>query len=346
MAAWVYKIVMLPGNVVPCGFYKNVSNYVVRLFVRLVNDVTFVAQARKPGLDMLRAALAAPHMHPLFRWLLDTIEGFKAREPEWQDRAEVWKWFKEGLYRPMMAVLIMATVGYDFDKAEALWGKTQRDLLHSAFFRVDANHRTAECRAVGLRGNASPSAPPLSQRSLKGERARALLREAGRPLAIDPVFLLGMAPGATVAAITAAHIKKSEAGGGCMAGLHGGNTITGRTDEQHVDACAAGGASMAGLHGGNTITGRTDEQHDDAIAGPVGAAWRASAEATPSREGPTSSTRRRYPVAYNPHWVRTPSTSCLATGTPCHGHGSPVEAGRVSNVIRATPPHRRASNEC
>jgi hypothetical protein len=96
MAAWVYKIVMLPGNMVLCGFYKNVSNVVIRLFDRLVNDVTFVAQARKPGLDMLRAALEAPLVHPLFRWLLDTIEGFKAREPEWQDRAEVWKWLKEG----------------------------------------------------------------------------------------------------------------------------------------------------------------------------------------------------------------------------------------------------------
>jgi hypothetical protein len=53
----------------------------------------------------------------------------------YQDEAEVLKWLKEGLYRPMMAVLIMATVGYDFDKAEALWGKTQRDLLHSTFFR-------------------------------------------------------------------------------------------------------------------------------------------------------------------------------------------------------------------
>ena len=195
MAAWVYKIVMLPGNVVPCNFYKNVSNYVIRLFVRLVNDVTFVAQARKPGLDMLRAALEAPLVHPLFRWLVNTIEGFKARAAEWQDEAEVWKWLKEGLYRPMMAVLIMATLGYDFDKAEALWGKTQRDLLHSAFFRVAAElHRTAEW-AVGLRGNASPSAPPLQQRGLNGARARALLELSGLKLAISPWFVYRMSPG-------------------------------------------------------------------------------------------------------------------------------------------------------
>jgi hypothetical protein len=38
-------------------------------------------------------------------------------------------------------------------------------------------------------------------------------------------------------------------------------------------------------------------------------------EATPSREGPQSSTRRRYPVAYDPHWVRTPST-ILKNGGP------------------------------
>ena len=83
----------------------------------------------------------------------------------------------------MMAVLIMATVGYDFSKAEALWGKPQRALLHSAFVKVEEKHRTAEW-AVGLRGDASPSAPPLPQRGLNGARARAVLRQAGQYLAI------------------------------------------------------------------------------------------------------------------------------------------------------------------
>jgi hypothetical protein len=291
-----------------------VSNYVIRLFVRLVNDVTFVAQARKPGLDMLRAALAAPLGHPLFRWLLNTIEGFTARKPEWQDEAEVWKWFKEGLYRPMMAVLIMATVGYDFDKAEALWGKTQRDLLLSAFFRVDANHRTAEW-AVGLRGNASPSAPPLSQRRLEGARARALLREAGRYLVPGPVFLLGMSPGATVETIRAAHRKASEGGGGCILGQHGGNSKKGRTPEHHAKASAAGGGCMAGLHGANTITGRTAKQHcksSDRGGGCMAGLHGGNNETAT----PQSSTRRRSGAV--PHCMRTPSTSCLATGMPCH----------------------------
>jgi hypothetical protein len=81
------------------------------------------------------------------------------------------------------------------------------------------------------------------------------------------------------------------------------------------------------------------------LARPAGAAWRACAVATPSREGPQSSTRRRYPVAYDPHWVRTPSASCLATGATYHGHGSPLEAGRVSHVNRAGLPQKRASND-
>jgi hypothetical protein len=160
----------------------------------------------------------------------------------------------------MMAVLIMATVGYDFDKAEALWGKPQRDLLHSAFFRVAADHRTFEW-AVGLRGDASPSAPPLSQRSLKGARARAVLRKAGRYLAINPVYLLGMSPGSTVETIRAVHRKAVADGGGCMKHLHGGNSKTGRTAEQHRKAVADGGGSMKHLHGGNSKTGWTAEQH-------------------------------------------------------------------------------------
>jgi hypothetical protein len=264
MAAWVYKIVMLPGNVVPCAFYKNVSNYVIRLFVRLVNDVTFVARAGNPGLDMLRAALAAPREHPLFRWLVKTIEGFKDRAAEWQDEAEVWKWLKEGLYRPMMAVHLMATVGYDVGKAQALWGKPQRDLLHSAFFRVRAEHRTAEW-AVGLRGDASPSAPPLQQR-LNGTRSRAVLRKAGLYLAINPVYLLGMAPGATVAAIIAAHRKAGDDGGGSMKDQRGGNSKTGWTPEQHVKASDDGGGSMKNQRGGNSKTGWTPEQHVKASA--------------------------------------------------------------------------------
>jgi hypothetical protein len=48
----------------------------------------------------------------------------------------------------------MATVGYNFNKAEALWGKEQRDLLYRAFMTVDKDRCTAEW-AVGIRGTAS-----------------------------------------------------------------------------------------------------------------------------------------------------------------------------------------------
>jgi hypothetical protein len=115
-------------------------------------------------------------------------------------------------------------------------------MLERAWNRVKEGCRTAEW-AVGLRGTASPSAPHLSHRSLKGESARALLQVAGRPLAINPVFILGMTPGATADAIRAGHAKASAGGGSCMVGLHGGNTETGYTKEQHAKACA-GRASM------------------------------------------------------------------------------------------------------
>jgi hypothetical protein len=108
MAAWVFKIVMNPRNMVQCGFYNNVSNYIKRLFHCLVHDNAFVEPATLPCLNMMRAALdlADPVGHPLFRWLLHTVEGFKRRVSEWQDQAEGWKWLKEGKYRPTMAVLI------------------------------------------------------------------------------------------------------------------------------------------------------------------------------------------------------------------------------------------------
>jgi hypothetical protein len=163
-------------------------------------------------------------------------------------------------------------------------------MLERAFNRVKEGCRTAEW-AVGLRGNASPSTLPLSQRSLNCARARALLELSGQKLPISPWFVYVMGGGATVAAIIAAHIKKTEGGGGCMAGLRGGNNITGRTGEQHVDTSKASGGCMAGLRGGNTI-----------------------------REGPQSSTQRR-PGAV-PHCMRTPSTSSMQTGKTYHGHGS------------------------
>ena len=70
-----------------------------------------------------------------------------------------------------------------------------------------------------------------------------MLREAGRYLVPGPVFLLGMSPGATVETIRAAHRKACEDGGGCILGQHGGNSVKGRTPEQHAKA-VGGRASL------------------------------------------------------------------------------------------------------
>jgi hypothetical protein len=64
-----------------------------------------------------------------------------------------------------------------------------------------------------------------------------VLRKAGRYLAINPVYLLGMSPGATVETIRAAHRKASADGGGSLKDPRGGNTQTGYTYEQHAKVC-------------------------------------------------------------------------------------------------------------
>jgi hypothetical protein len=94
-----------------------------------------------------------------------------------------------------------------------------------------------------------------------------VLRKAGLYLAINPVYLLGMAPGATVETIRAAHRKASADGGASMKGQRGGNSITGWTPEQHAKAGDDGGGSMEGQHGGNSITGWTAKHHSKASGG-------------------------------------------------------------------------------
>jgi hypothetical protein len=84
----------------------------------------------------------------------------------------------------MMAVLIMATVGFDYVKAGALWGRTQRRLLHGTVMLVPKAKRLASY-AVGLRGP-------------QDVRERNILKVSAKQLRINPVLVWGMGPGATV----------------------------------------------------------------------------------------------------------------------------------------------------
>ena len=127
--------------------------------------------------------------------------------------------------------------------------------------------------AVGLTGTASEGAPPTPHgRSTKSVRVQALLKVAGFHLPVSPLFILKMGrPGGfsaeEIMAAHAAHCKACDDGGGCMAGLHGGNSKTGRTAEQHAKAGDDGGGCMLGQHGGNSVKGRTAEQHAKACGG-------------------------------------------------------------------------------
>jgi hypothetical protein len=258
----------------------------------------------------------------------------------------------------MMGVLIMGTVCNDFIKAEALWGKTQRDLLYSAFMKVLPNHCNA-AYAVGGRGpcsNGEGRARTAQEgRAVLGRGWRNVLQLAVTKLPISPVF------------IRAAHIKKGEGGGGCMEGqrggnnkmgriaaLHtkecgnsgcsmedqrGGNSKTGRTAAQHIKNGEGGGASMVGQHGGNSKTGRTAALHTKECGNGGGSmeGQRNGAVATARRAALRRSTRRN--AAAVQEVQRTPSTSCSPTGLPYHRSGSPLEAVSQSNV-RATPQAR------
>jgi hypothetical protein len=45
MAAWVFKVIMKRVNMVQCNQYRDMPAYIMRLFTRIVDDVTFVARA-------------------------------------------------------------------------------------------------------------------------------------------------------------------------------------------------------------------------------------------------------------------------------------------------------------
>jgi hypothetical protein len=68
MAARVFKIVMIPGNMVKCNMYRDVPAYTTRLFKRLVDDDAFVAMTRTSA-------------HPLFQWLWRAIDAIKQASP-------------------------------------------------------------------------------------------------------------------------------------------------------------------------------------------------------------------------------------------------------------------------
>ena len=84
---------------------------------------------------------------------MQAIRDFKLRPPDWHDVTQAWKWLKEGRYRPMVAVLIMATIDFCWRKARKLWGKVQHDLLKQAVMQVNPSMETHRILRSGPYGH-------------------------------------------------------------------------------------------------------------------------------------------------------------------------------------------------
>jgi hypothetical protein len=196
LALVVFRIIMRPGQMVQGNFYKAPVAFVTRLFRTLGTVTTLrekVGQRGQRHLHMMRLVAVAlnPLEHAPFVWFVQAIQGFKLRPPDWHDIAQAWKW-KENRYRPMVAVLIMATINFCWEKARKIWGKQQRDMLYDAFMRVNPPWKRTASYAVGIKGTASECAPPKAERGPGSVRVEALLEVSGMNLPVNPMFILRM----------------------------------------------------------------------------------------------------------------------------------------------------------